>query len=191
MTEPTRPTDDVIERILRAATPRELASEDRVRRVEREVREAWRDTVHARSLRRWLLNGGLGLAAAALIAVAIWLAPHLFDRSVAPEPAAVVARKVAADGPASISDEIRAGDTIRTDATTRATFLQEGGGELRVDVNTTLRIDANRRIQLDQGAVYVQSASSPPTTVSTRQGDVVDVGTRFEVRVSDDIMRIR
>jgi len=191
MTDPTRPTDDVIERILRAGTPRELASEDRARRVEREVREAWRDTVRTRARRRWLIKGGFGLAAAATVAAALWIAPRVLDRSPASASAAIVARKVATNGPSPVPDDIRAGDTIRTDGTSRATFLQEGGGELRVDVNTALRLDAGRRVQLERGALYVQSAGSPPTTVVTRQGEIVDIGTRFEVRVADDILRIR
>ena len=191
MPEPTRPTDDVIERLLRATAPREQASEDRVHRVEHEVRKAWLDAMRARTRRRWLLNGSFGLAAAALVAIAIWVAPRLLNPAPEAAPAAIVARRVAADGPMAIPLEIRAGETIRTDGTTRATFLQEGGGELRVDTNTTLRIDRDRRVQLERGAVYVLSASAPPTTVVTRPGEVVDVGTRFEVRVSEETLRIR
>ena len=79
--------------------------------------------------------------------------------------------------------------TTPGDATTSVDW---NGGTLRLDRATHLRIDTARTATLLRGAIYY--ASDTPgvsVTIHTPFGDVRDVGTRFEVRLRDDSVRVR
>jgi len=189
------PRDDeqTIERLLRAAGPRATADELRQARVRAIVHDAWRGELHRRARRQWLWIGGVGLAAAAavlLTAVLPWRPPT-------PATPVVVARFVSASGPLALeSTVLMAGTRLETGDTTRATFSLEAGGELRLDVNTAVLLQGDRRLTLQRGALYFDSrdpAIDRPLVIDTPLGLVRDVGTRFEVRLSgqDVIVRVR
>jgi ferric-dicitrate binding protein FerR (iron transport regulator) len=95
--------------------------------------------------------------------------------------------------------------TTPGDATTS---IEWNGGTLRLDRETHLRIDTARTATLLRGAIYyandVHNAPHPGplpggerglsgagVTIHTPFGDVRDVGTRFEVRLRDDSVRVR
>jgi ferric-dicitrate binding protein FerR (iron transport regulator) len=79
---------------------------------------------------------------------------------------------------------IAAGSHIRTTATSRATVTLIDGAELRIDANTSATLVDPQTIQLEHGAIYLDSGGSTPGrfTVRTASGTVRDIGTRFEVR---------
>jgi ferric-dicitrate binding protein FerR (iron transport regulator) len=87
---------------------------------------------------------------------------------------------------------IAAGSNVRTNGESRATVTLVDGGELRIDANTVATLVDARTIQLDRGAIYLDSGASTPGsfTVRTASGIVRDIGTRFEVRAGRDL-RIR
>jgi ferric-dicitrate binding protein FerR (iron transport regulator) len=73
--------------------------------------------------------------------------------------------------------------------------LALASGALRLDENSRLRIDSPREIVLMQGAVYVETSQGieqdSSLQVSTSLGVIRDVGTRFEVRIAGDRLRVR
>jgi ferric-dicitrate binding protein FerR (iron transport regulator) len=91
---------------------------------------------------------------------------------------------------------LRVDDIVATGDTSRATVMLTAGPELRLDVATRVRFAANNRLELIQGAVFVDTkarsaAPSAAVVVSTRLGDAHDVGTRFEVRLLTGAVRVR
>jgi ferric-dicitrate binding protein FerR (iron transport regulator) len=66
------------------------------------------------------------------------------------------------------------------------------GGTLRLDRGTSVRFDGARVATLQHGAVYyANDAQGAGVTIRTPFGDVRDVGTRFEARLSADAARVR
>jgi ferric-dicitrate binding protein FerR (iron transport regulator) len=125
-----------------------------------------------------------------------------------PEPVAVLATLVAATGPVVLESPslpektidlplggaITAGRAVATRPGLYAA-LALAGGALRLDENSRLRIDSPREIVLMQGAVYVETSQGikqdSSLQVSTSLGVIRDVGTRFEVRIAGDRLRVR
>jgi ferric-dicitrate binding protein FerR (iron transport regulator) len=180
-----------LEQLVRDAGARPAPGADRTARVRAAVERDWRAQARARRLRRWLGVSGAALAAAAAVVLVVR------QRSTAPlPPPTPIAHVAAAHGPvtvaiaggdaapAAIGETIAAGSRIRTDGTSRATMTFIDGGELRVDVNTDATLVDARTIQLDRGAIYLDSDGSTPghLTITTAAGTVRDIGTRFEVR---------
>jgi hypothetical protein len=189
---PHPPSDDDLERLLRRARPRETAGDERVVRVHAAVKAEWAEVQRATRRRRWLAGAGLGLAAAAGLAIAARLS---FPPTPGPPAAPVVVASLlfATDTPASaVRTPVVAGGTLRTTAVSLATFSLAGGGELRLDVDTAVIAIGVRRLSLERGAVYVDSgAAAAPVTLETPAGLVRDIGTRFEVRIANGGVRVR
>lgn len=83
----------------------------------------------------------------------------------------------------------------------RPSVLQTASAARAIDWNgSTLRLEADTRIvfverdvvRLERGTLYFASdGSAHPVTVSTPFGDVHDIGTRFETRLTKDDVRVR
>jgi ferric-dicitrate binding protein FerR (iron transport regulator) len=79
--------------------------------------------------------------------------------------------------------------TTPGDATTS---VEWNGGTLRLDRETHLRFDGPRTATLLRGAMYyANDTPGAAVTIHTPFGDVRDVGTRFEIRLRDDALRVR
>ncbi len=179
------------EELIGAAGFRPAPGADRAARVRAAVEREWRAGIRARRVRRWTGAGVGMLAAAATVFVAVRSRSHT-----APLPLTPIARVVAAHGGvtmeiaggpaavAAVGQTIAAGAIIRTDAASRAAVRVIDGGELRLDVGTVATLVDARTIQLDRGALYVDSGAAMPgsVTIRTAAGTVRDIGTRFEVR---------
>ena len=127
------------------------------------------------------------------------------QRSTAPTASAPIARVTAAHGamtleiggggaaPAVVGQTIVAGSTFRTNGTSRASMTLIEGGELRIDASTVATFVDAHTIDLDRGAIYLDSGASTPGrfTVRTASGTVRDIGTRFEVRSLLQDLRVR
>jgi ferric-dicitrate binding protein FerR (iron transport regulator) len=94
----------------------------------------------------------------------------------------------------------RAGEGLRpgTRLTThggRAAIVLANGVELRLDSNTDITLDTERSMSLASGALYLDSSNrtgSPETVAIVARGTVIrDIGTRYEVRLSDQELRVR
>jgi hypothetical protein len=171
--------------------------------VEAAARAAWNELVARQRQRqrfvpreatRWLV------AAAALVAVAIglWRAQRpARDPAPSPVPLATVeivrgeARRVAArDGGRALThgESVVAGEVTETGANAAAAFRVAGGTSLRVDAASRVVWLAPARLRLERGALYVDSApgsGAAAIAVETAFATVVEIGTQFEVRLTD------
>jgi len=177
--------DDVVERLVRLADSGPEIPADGAARIKTAVAPLWRTEVRERARRRRLLWGAGALAAAAIISFAIRVIPR------ADLTTPVVERTVARF---ERGGDIAAGSPVRTDSVSRAAIRLNGGQSLRLDLNTHVRLLSSRIVELDRGAVYVDSENpnTVPVEIRTRFGIVRDIGTQFEVRSEDSLtLRVR
>ena len=156
--------EELVERLVRLADGGPEIPADGAARIKSAVKPLWEQEVSSRASRRRLLWGAGALAAAAAVAIAVRLIPH-------PQP----------DVP-----------LLRTDAERRFSLTMDGGQSLRLDFNTTARLLASDVVELERGAVYIDSERAPGVEVRTRFGVIRDIGTQFEVRAGESlIVRVR
>ncbi len=174
--------DRDLARLLRLAGRRGEVDPISVARVERAVRAAWRARTGHRRL-RWV---GAGLAAAALLAIAI-----AWPRTPVPAATVEIARGATASARLlAVGDTVMIGETVRSDAG-RVALRLPSGHSLRLDRDSVLRFVADG-IALDVGAVYIDHAGEGSgLALRTPFGDVVQHGTQFEARLADAGLRLR
>lgn len=193
--------DASIEELLRAVGARNGPSSETAHEVMSAVHAEWRDIVQQRRRQQRVVAWRV----AASVALAVLVSTFAY-RFMAPEPAQV-ASIAHVDGRllAGIDDAapdsrtsgqfIRVGDTVRTDAQSRAAVSFPRGLSLRLDHETRLTVDATDRITLESGAVYIDAPSGDrgngdALTVNTFAGSVQHVGTQYEVRAQADAMLV-
>lgn len=180
--------------LVRGAGPREELPADDLAGIERAARALWRER-YARRASGWRWPGA-GLAAAALLAVAAGAGLWLGRGGPAPRVATVerlagVARIVdaAAGGPPlAVGSGLAAGlrlETAADPAGGRLALRLAGGASLRLDADSRLRLPAPGRVELERGAVYLDSgpAGAEAVEVATPFGRFTELGTQFEVRL--------
>ena len=193
-------TDDErqVRELLQGAGPREpMPEEDRIA-IEAAARSAWREMVgegEPRTSRRPRRYGVWALAASILlvVATATWFLANL-----APTSGATIATveyfgaPLSVDGkPLRVGDPIAAGTTLATRGgngyAPSLTLKLSDGQSLRLDAASRVTLESATRIELQQGAVYVDSGPSVREDASveivTSLGVVRDIGTQFEVRL--------
>ena len=78
----------------------------------------------------------------------------------------------------------------------RAAFVLTGGVSVRLDQDTAIVLDGHSEVTLERGAAYVDSGGEPSAAVSealeikTPFGSVRHVGTQFEVRLQESLLRV-
>lgn len=159
--------NDPIATLVRLAGRRPEVDAERTARVRAAVADEWRATTRRR---RWTR-----VAAAAAVAAAI---------------GGVMLMRPGTEAPAPFVQTAAARELMTPrDATTNVDW---NGGTLRLDRETHLRIDSPRSATLLRGAIYyANDTPGVAVTIKTPFGDVRDVGTRFEVRLQDDAVRVR
>jgi ferric-dicitrate binding protein FerR (iron transport regulator) len=113
----------------------------------------------------------------------------------------VLAVTTALDGPdRSVGPRLAPGDALREGATVRTAEHQfvalalGSGGELRVNGGSSIRLVGPRRVRIDEGQIYLDSGATtgaPALAVETFAGVVRDIGTRFDVQVRGESLRVR
>jgi ferric-dicitrate binding protein FerR (iron transport regulator) len=194
----TPDSDEEVAQLIRAAGTRPAPGADRAARVHDAVAREWRARARARRLRR-LTAGGVVLLG---VAAAVLLTRRLGSPIAQPPPAPMatvaathgdVTMEVAGGRAAAavVGHTVAAGSSIRTKERSRAAVTLLDGGELRVDAKTVATFVDAHTIDLESGAIYIDSGASTPGrfTVKTGSGTVRDIGTRFEVRVGDSNLR--
>jgi ferric-dicitrate binding protein FerR (iron transport regulator) len=177
--------DTTVRDLLRQPRPAAVDAA-RAARVRGAVHAAWRDTAKGtRTWRRWV-----AIAAAAVLVVAVALTfVTLLREPGAPQATAPIASTLFAT-----SEVVVQGNSITTNGGHAAIALPNGV-ELRLDSDTAITIDTERRVSLTRGALYLDSShrTGPPETVAiVARGTVIrDIGTRYEVRLSDQELRVR
>ncbi len=76
----------------------------------------------------------------------------------------------------------------------RLALRLSGGSSLRLDSGTRVRLVSSERLELERGALYLDSgADGAPVEIDTPFGTVRDIGTQFEVRLSEggEVVRLR
>ena len=100
----------------------------------------------------------------------------------------------AGSGGATTGAGLDAGSTVETGPESFATLRLAGGASARLDAGTVLRLASATALELERGAVYLDTGSAPGAAaleVATRYGVARDIGTRFEVRLLDDALRVQ
>ena len=196
--------DDAIRQLLRQPRP---SAVDAVRtaRVYRAVHAAWRDTAdRTRNRRR-----GFAIAAAAVLVVTIGAIGLTFVNWPGERGASQAAAPIAStlfvtsevefqhDGHARagrVGEGLTPGTRIATYGG-RAAIVLANGVELRLDSHTAITLDTARSLSLTRGAIYLDSSkrTGPPDAVAIVVGGTVirDIGTRYEIRLSDEELRVR
>jgi ferric-dicitrate binding protein FerR (iron transport regulator) len=167
----------------------------------------------------WAGGIAAGIAAALVLAwLQPWPGEQGAQRVVStPEPAgsvifvtgAVTIRPAGAAGERSLraGDSVGAGSTVVTGAGGRGAIVLPDGVEVRFDRETSATVETGRRLALARGALYIDTSPTPDSRLpapdsrlATRSPavDIValgalvrDVGTRYEVRVTGDELRVR
>ena len=193
--------DASIEELLREVGARNEPSAETARAVMSAVHAEWRDIVQQRRRQQRVVAWRI----AAGVAFAVLVSTFAY-RFMAPEPAQVASiayvdgRLLASADDAALEARdsgqfIRVGDTVQTDAQSRAAFSFAHGLSLRLDHDTRFTVDAVDRITLASGAVYIDApkgdhGQSDALTVNTFAGSVQHVGTQYEVRAQADAMLV-
>jgi ferric-dicitrate binding protein FerR (iron transport regulator) len=188
--------------LLRAVGPRVQPPSAMAVEVRAAVAAEWR-AMTARRVRRRLATTWSLAAGVAVAAVGVWLARPLYVP--AGEPVASLARiegtveyrgehaRDWAQLPANA--ELREGDELRTGATGRAALKLANGIQLRLDVDTRVAFNDAEHARLRRGGVYVDSGvtgadPSRDLEIDTPAGSVRHLGTQYEARVADGVLRV-
>lgn len=194
--------DNDIEKVLKAAGPREKPPVEIERALRESLRQEWRAVVAERQgrQRRVALALAAGVMAAAIGA---WLAIPNFTT-----PAQAVGTVALATGGmhaksgrfgrwerAVPGEPVKTGQTLATEPTGRGAITLAGGISARLDQATRIRVAAADRLVIERGAVYVDAgadaAAATPLEIVTAEGSVRHLGTQYEVRVLDGGVRVR
>ena len=185
--------DGDVERLVRAAGRRPEPRAEDLEAIRATARAAWQEKLEAGGRAR---SGApsrwpLALAAALLLAV---LAGWLWVRSQQIAPGATVATvalvrgTVTTDGePLASGSTVVEGAELTTGSSGGVMLLLDDGRSIRFDAESSARLATRSEIELDRGAVYIDS---PPDAhaaggvdVVTDLGRVMEIGTQFEVRI--------
>jgi ferric-dicitrate binding protein FerR (iron transport regulator) len=154
--------NDPIATLVRLAGRRPGVDAERTARVRAAVADEWRASVRRK---RWT-RVAVAAAIAAGIGGVLVMRPRTEPSAPAPRP------------------------FVETAGATKS--IEWNGGTLRLDRDTHLRIDTARTATLIRGAIYyANDTPGMAVTIHTPFGDVRDVGTRFEIRLRDDALRVR
>ncbi len=187
--EPHSDQDAGIEALLRQAGAREEPAASAAHDVRRAVRAEWLIAVEERKRRRAWTTFGMAASAALVMLFAA-----LIVRTVAYQPAEAVATVTRFEGAVRYIDSgiaLKEGSTIAVGARMatgddgRFALALGSALSVRVDRNSLIAFTARDRIELIDGALYVDAAPGAAHTalnIDTQAGSVAHLGTQFQVR---------
>jgi len=193
-----------IAELIRLAGRRPAAPADEIARIKSAAHASWKEKVCRRSTRRaaWAFAGMAAAVVMLAIGVSIW-------RNGIPEsaPVGAMARAQTIVGTVSMRAGVRgaatamvegaelpAGSVVTTSGDGMLAVSLPTGHSVRVDSASRVRVLSGSSLDLESGAVYVDSGSrsaGQPLAILTPAGEVRDLGTQFEVRVEGASLRIR
>ncbi|XOV88109.1 MAG: FecR domain-containing protein [Pseudomonadota bacterium] len=188
--------EDNIRELLQKVGARPAPPADVEARIKEKVAAAWREEVKRRQQRTWTRYA---LAASVVMALTLtWMVVPTGQEMV---PIAEVAHIV---GNAEVQDAdgnwqllvpgTRLGtQSLRTGADSFVALATEGGLSLRIADNSEVQLASDNCVSLVKGALYADTANRKGNeiTVNTPFGQARDIGTRFEVRLSDDSWHVQ
>jgi ferric-dicitrate binding protein FerR (iron transport regulator) len=194
----------MVERLIRVAGKRRPVPPERAMRVRATVHAEWRRAIRTDRRHRATSRLAWSIAAAATIIVGLTLGAWRFGVGpwVPVLPAASVERVVASvrlvDGERAFletGEALLPGSLLETGADGRLAIRLASGHSVRLDTDTRLRLRSGSALDLDRGAVYVDSGvpdgGQKSIAIRTPLGVARDIGTQFEVRFRDESMLVR
>lgn len=191
---------DPLAGLVRAGGRRPVPDPERAARARVAVRAEWQAAVARRNTQRWRWVAAATLTAAVSgVGVLAVLRPS-------PVPAIASLTRVSGEvvrradggspsGAVLSGNALYAGDEIETSSTGRALLRWSDSATLRIDSASLARFESESELRLMRGTLYVETSGDgdarAPLAVSTPFGEVRHVGTRFEVQVSRDQVRVR
>ncbi|HEV8581555.1 MAG TPA: FecR family protein [Thermoanaerobaculia bacterium] len=205
-TESTSPPDDeeFVRHLLEMAGPRPPVPQEDLDAITESARAAWRSQVQgsaAHLSRRRFPTFALPLAATLAVALGLaawWLSSRgILGPAAAPRTVATVESvtgsvlvETAAHGPRAITagEPLPLGASLSSGGAKpgRVSLRLTGGATVRLDVETRLRFVSAAALDLERGAVYVDSGSGRQRAaieIRTPVGTARELGTRFAVRI--------
>lgn len=180
-------TQDRLEALFEGMAPRAAPPEAARQKALAAARAAFEDLKRRRRRR---IGAGLAIAASAVCAWLLATTELLPARPFAVELADAQGMTVNGIGiPADVKRlEVTPGSRLETASPVRLAVGR--ATDLRINGRSTLIwLDADR-LQLIQGAVYVDTGGEDDMTVVTPRGTVTDIGTRFLVSLQDDALEV-
>jgi len=201
------PEEEAVRRLLEGAGPRSPLPEDDLASIKEAARGQWRKLYSDRSVPARLVRWWIPLAAAALLAVVglVWWARNQ-DRSPVSVPTVASIERLkglalleaSAENPVQLLGDavgrpLPAGSKIATgeasETSGRVALRMAGGASVRLDAGTRVRVASATVVELERGAVYVDTGAEPgrreEVAVSTPAGLFLGIGTQFEVRAGE------
>ncbi|HVR96432.1 MAG TPA: FecR family protein [Thermoanaerobaculia bacterium] len=187
--------EEALRELLESAGRRPAVPAEDLAAIQAAARAQWEEVVAAERKRKLRRSIPLALAASLLLAFAVlwWWDANRQVRVAEPIATVELAKGGAGRGPA-VGEGLRAGATVTTQEDGLIALRLAGGGSVRLDTGTRVRLVSAERLDLEAGAVYVDSgpAGRGSLEVGTAWGAVREVGTQFEVRIeSGDELRVR
>ncbi|MGH9857551.1 MAG: FecR domain-containing protein, partial [Acidobacteriota bacterium] len=187
--------EELVRRLLRLSGGRPAVPGEVANRVRESVHSHWKQSVRARSRKRFAFIFTAAVAASLLI---FFLANYL-EKTILPEPVsvAVVENQI---GSVVLGENqlinrgavLVANSTLETGLMGRALLRTAQDVTMRLDVNTRVRFESESSFVLEQGAIYLDSGPQHKRfQVSTPLGDVANQGTQFEIRLGESKMEVR
>jgi ferric-dicitrate binding protein FerR (iron transport regulator) len=188
---------DLVASLIRAAGRRTEPPEDAYQQVLNAATAAFREKIAQRRGRTWLLLAGAASVAALAIALSLpWNATSTKSQ-VATVARVIGTAELATDGDwtpmTTTGDALAKGARLRTLAGGGVALAFDGGASLRLAAATEVEMDGPRRVLLRSGTLYLDNGGSVGAgyEIETPAGTAHDVGTQFELRVADGVLRLR
>lgn len=187
---------DDVGRLIQHAGAREDVAADRMENAHNNVAAHWESVVEDRQINKRAARHRYVAIAASIVAVVGLSIVFLQSTNAPPVPHLAQVERVLGDVVvaglrATTHSEIGAGTVIETDSASRIAIRLAGGQSLRLDEDSRLVVHAPDRVTLDAGGVYIDTANAGgllPVLVSTPLGTAWDVGTQFQVRLTNSLL---
>lgn len=195
--ESTRRDEEAMRTLLADAGPRPSIPDEDLAAITEAARAVWvrrYGNPRAPAGSKWWI----GLAAAAVLAIALGLA--WWKNTLDPAPATPLVASIevltgtvqmwepGGEGPVplppgALGRPLPAGAELETGDGGHLA-LRMDGGSVRLDAGTRIRLTSKKSIDLERGAVYIDSGAAPGAmAVQAPNGLFQDIGTQFEVRI--------
>ena len=170
---------------------RNSTTEPDASRVYDQVQRSWKK----QTTRSWILRWTLPVVVAASAAlVAVLISQPQPTPPVGVGTVAKVISPVTGGSAFLLGEKVYTNTTIETDDGEGYSFLLARNESLRLDENSTLRIEAPDRFTLLRGRVYADTGEhvyrNGALRIDTQFGAVTDIGTQFAVSLQDDLLDV-
>ncbi len=186
---------DFLGRLLRLAGSRPTAPDELERRVKSNVHSHWSRSVRRRSNRNRVIWAAATAAACMMLYVISYKLISATPLNSIPVCIVAIATgevNVSGTTPPGKGTVLSEGSVVRTGNDGMLFVRMLGGTSMRLDVNTSLQLESNSVFSLQQGAIYIDTQhSGRSVSIRTPMGDVKDQGTQFEIRLSEQSLRVR